>query len=176
MITEAQWEAITLERLAENDWQHVPGKDLPPSALTGRASWGDLVLTSRTLDAMRRLNPLVPTQYLEQALAEIVAPKSQDALAENYRLHEILVKGYRGITFTDASGVEHNPTIHLIGPRVDDNDRMAVSQLTIRSREVERRFDVVLYLNGLPVVFVELKRAAAQAAGLASAHASVSCG
>ena len=173
MITEAQWEAITLERLAENDWQHVPGKDLPPSALTGRASWGDLVLTSRTLDAMRRLNPLVPTQYLEQALAEIVAPKSQDALAENYRLHEILVKGYRGITFTDASGVEHNPTIHLIGPRVDDNDRLAVSQLTIRSREVERRFDVVLYLNGLPVVFVELKRAAAQAAGLASAHAQL---
>ena len=112
MITEAQWEAITLERLAENDWQHVPGKDLPPSALTGRASWGDLVLTSRTLDAMRRLNPLVPTQYLEQALAEIVAPKSQDALAENYRLHEILVKGYRGITFTDAEayGVDADGT------------------------------------------------------------------
>ena len=51
MITEAQWEAITLERLAENDWQHVPGKDLPPSALTGRASWGDLVLTSTEVTA-----------------------------------------------------------------------------------------------------------------------------
>ena len=92
MITEAQWEAITLERLAENDWQHVPGKDLPPSALTGRASWGDLVLTSRTLDAMRRLNPLVPTQYLEQALAEINADHMKLKVLVNIFGRETLVE------------------------------------------------------------------------------------
>ena len=73
MITEAQWEAITLERLAENDWQHVPGKDLPPSALTGRASWGDLVLTSTgDLSRNRRLGlALGRGQSLRDAVREI---------------------------------------------------------------------------------------------------------
>ena len=74
------------------------------------------MLPGRLLAAMRRLNPLVPAEYLEQALAEIVAPKSQDAIAENYRLHQILVDGYRGISYIDSDGIEQNPTIRLVEP------------------------------------------------------------
>ena len=173
MITEAEWERFALDQFVENEWKHVPGKELAPGAPRGRASWDELVLPSRTLDAMRRLNPLVPSEYLEQALAEIQAPKSQDAIAENFRLHEILVKGFRGITYLDSDGVEHNPTIRLVGHDVDDNEFLAVNQVTIRSREIERRFDIVLYLNGLPVGIVELKQAGAKKANLASAHAQL---
>lgn len=173
MITEAEWERFALDQLVENEWKHVPGKELAPGAPGGRRSWDELTLPSRALDAMRRLNPLVPSEYLEQALAEIQAPKSQDAIAENFRLHEILVKGFRGITYLDSDGVEHNPTIRLIGHDVDDNEFLAVSQVTIRFREIERRFDVVLYLNGLPVGIVELKQAGSEKASLTSAHAQL---
>ena len=173
MFTEAQWEAIALERFAQNDWQHVPGKDLAPGAPGGRTSWDEIVLPSRTLDAMRRLNPIVPGEYLEQALAEILAPRSQDAIAENFRLHEILVKGYRGITYIDSAGVEHNPTIRLISHKVQDNELLAVNQVTIHLRGIQRRFDVVLYINGLPVVIVELKQAGSAKADLTSAHAQL---
>lgn len=173
MVTEAEWETIALERLAEHGWEPVAGAAVAPGAEGGRDSWADLLLRGRLLAAMRRLNPLVPAEYLEQALAEIVAPASQDAIAENARLHEILVYGYRGISYVDSDGIEQNPTIWLIGHRVEDNEYLAINQVTIRSAEVERRFDVVTYCNGLPVVIVELKKAGSERVDVASAHAQL---
>jgi type I restriction enzyme R subunit len=173
MVSEAEWETIALDRLFEHGWETIDGKRLAPGAESGRTSWDDIALRGRTLAAMRRLNPLVPSGYLEQALAEILAPKSQDALAENFRLHEVLVKGYRGISYLDSEGIEQNPTIRLVSHKVEDNELLAVNQVTVRSAEHERRFDIVLYLNGLPVVIVELKRAGTENADVASAHAQL---
>ena len=173
MVSEAEWETIALDRLFEHGWETRHGNQVAPGAEGGRTSWDDVVLRGRVLTALRRLNPLVPAEYLEQALAEIVAPQSQDAIAENVRLHQILVHGYRGISYVDPGGIEQNPTIRLVSHLVEDNELLAVNQLTVRSSEVERRFDVVLYLNGMPVVIVELKKAGAERADLASAHAQL---
>ncbi|MEX0426370.1 type I restriction endonuclease subunit R [Nocardioides sp. DS6] len=173
MVSEAEWEQIALEKLYEHEWTTGHGPEIAPGTPSGRDGWDDVVLRGRTLEALRRLNPLVPGEYLEQALAEIVAPTSQDAIAENYRLHRILVDGYRGISYVDRDGVEQNPTIRLVSHRVEDNDFLAVNQVTIRNADVERRFDVVLYLNGLPVVIVELKKAGSEQADLAAAYAQL---
>jgi type I restriction enzyme R subunit len=171
-VSEAQWEAIALDALAEQEWQHLPGAAIAPGAEDGRTSWADIVLPTRTLATMRELNPHVPGDYLAQALAEIVEPTSQDAIAENCRLHQILTKGYRGISYVDSDGVEQNPTIRLVSHRPWENQFFAVNQVTVRSAEVDRRFDIVLYLNGLPVAIFELKRASAKAE-LAAAHAQL---
>jgi type I restriction enzyme R subunit len=173
MISEAEWEEIALERLSEHGWDTLHGNQVAPGADGGRTSWGDVVLRGRLLSAMRKLNALVPGEYLEQALAEIIAPASQDAIAENYRLHQILVHGYRGISYIDSDGIEQNPTIRLVSHLVEENEQLAVNQVIVRSKEVERRFDVVLFLNGMPVVIVELKKAGAAQADLASAHAQL---
>lgn len=173
MVSEAEWEDIALDRLYEHGWETIHGSKLAPGAEGGRTSWDDIVLRDRTLAAMRKLNPLVPGEYLEQALAEVLSPKSQDAIAENYRIHEILVNGYRGIAYLDSDGIEHNPTIRFVSHNVDDNELLAVNQVTIRSSENERRFDIVLYLNGLPVVIVELKKAGSENADITSAHAQL---
>ena len=173
MVSEAEWEEQMLDELSCHGWLPREGKDVAPGTDDGRESWDDIVLPGRALTALRKLNPTVPGEYLIQALAEIRAPKSQDALAENFRGHQILVDGYRGITYVDSDGVEQNPTIRFISHNVDDNEFLAVNQVTIRSAEVERRFDIVLYVNGLPVVIAELKRAGTEAADIASAHAQL---
>ncbi len=173
MVSEAEWEDIALERLFEHGWDTLHGNQVAPGTEGGRTSWDDIVLRGRMLGAMRRLNPLMPGEYLEQALAEIVAPTSQDAIAENYRLHDILVRGYRGISYIDSDGIDQTPTVRLVSHMVEDNEFLAVNQVTIRSREFDRRFDVVLYLNGMPVVVVELKKAGAERADLSSAHAQL---
>jgi len=173
MVSEAEWEQIALEALYEHEWTTTHGPEVAPGTPQGRTSWDDLVLHGRALAALKRLNPGVPADYLAQALAEIVAPTSQDAIAENYRLHRILVDGYRGISYLDADGIEQNPAIRLVSHRVDDNEFLAVNQVTIRTAEIERRFDVVLYLNGLPVAIMELKKAGSEQADLASAHAQL---
>ncbi|WP_420845784.1 type I restriction endonuclease, partial [Mycobacterium timonense] len=129
----------------------LTGPQIAPGVEDGRRSWDDIVLPDRMLAKMRELNPHVPGEYLDQARAAIIQPQSQDAIAENYRIHKILVEGYRGISYIDADGIEQNPTIRLVSHRPEDNEFLAVQQVTVRTTEHQRRFDVVLYLNGMPV-------------------------
>lgn len=173
MVSEAEWEEQMLDALSFHGWKPTSGKTVAPGAEGGREAWDDIVLPSRTLTALRKLNPTVPGDYLVQALAEVRAPKSQDPMSENFRLHQILVDGYRGISYVDSDGIEQSPTIRFVSHNVGDNEFLAVNQVTIRSADVERRFDIVLYVNGLPVVIAELKRAGTEAADIASAHAQL---
>ncbi len=172
-VSEAQWEGIVLETLAEQEWMPLAGTAIAPGTENGRESWEDIVLPGRMLEKLRELNPHVPAEYLEQALAEIIQPTSQDPVAENYRLHQICVHGYRGISYIDSEGVEQNPTIRLVSHQVGDNELLAVDQVTVRSAESVRRFDIVLYLNGMPVSIIELKKAGAAKADLPAAHAQL---
>ncbi|MBK8460203.1 MAG: type I restriction endonuclease subunit R [Micropruina sp.] len=169
LISEADWEATAIEVLAEQGWEPKTGAQIAGE----RSSSADLILTDRVQAAVRKLNPSVPEVYLRQAVTEILTPASQDAISENRRLHEFLVHGYRGVTWIDHDGVEQNPTIRLIGSQPADNDWLAVRQVKIANAEHHRRFDIVCYLNGLPVIIVELKQAGLVNATLASAHAQL---
>ncbi|TQM63819.1 type I restriction endonuclease subunit R [Humibacillus xanthopallidus] len=171
-FSEAEWETLALEGLAEHGWVPRDGKSIAPGS-GERESWDELVIPSRLLAKLRELNPLVPPDYLKQGAAEILRPTSGDALTENHRTHRFLVEGYRGINWIDSDGTEHNPTIRLVSTDPGENDWLAVNQVTVRSRDVERRFDLVLYCNGLPVSIVELKKAGTQTADVAAAHAQL---
>ncbi len=98
---------------------------------------------------------------------------SQDPVAENWRLHDFLVNGFRGITYVDADGIEQTSTIRLISHRPVDNEFLAVRQVTIRTREHQRRFDIVAYLNGMPIAFFELKQTGAGKDAVVAAHAQL---
>jgi len=171
--SEADWEDIALERLSEHGWESLPGQQIAPGTEGGRESWAEIHLPTRMLDALIRLNPGVPLEYLKQALSETTTPTSQDALVENERVHRFLVGGYRGVEYTDADGVMKNPTIHLVGSAPELNEWLAVNQVTVKQGDQQRRYDVVLYLNGMPVVVVELKKAGSVHADLAAAHAQL---
>ncbi|WP_306231935.1 type I restriction endonuclease subunit R [Agrococcus beijingensis] len=169
LISEATWEEIALETLAEPlGWLPKHGTDIAPGT-DERERWDDPLIRPRLLAAMQRLNPHVPPQHLAQALGEIAQPTSQDAITENHRIHDILVDGYR-LTYIDEEGVEQHPTIRVLSERPEENDWLAVNQVTVRDREHHRRFDVVLFVNGMPLGIVELKRSSADDQ-TAAAHA-----
>jgi type I restriction enzyme, R subunit len=172
LINEDYWEHIAKDRLAELGWEPKDGKEIAPGS-GERISWADLEIPSRLLAAMRELNPSVPAEYVQQAHAEVLRVRSQDGITENHRVHDWLTKGFRGISWTDQDGVEQNPTIRLVSADPDANDWLAVNQVTVIQGEVERRFDVVLYSNGLPVAVIELKRAGDERAHVAAAHAQL---
>ena len=170
-MSEAEWEHLALDTLGELGWTPTQGPSIAPG--TGeRENWEDLHIPSRMLEAFRTLNPEVPIEYLRQALAEITSPKSTDAITENFRMHEYLTQGFRGISYIE-DGQEVTPTIRLIGADPDTTDWLAVSQVRIVTREFTRRFDVVLYCNGMPVSIIELKKAASEHADVAAAHAQL---
>lgn len=159
MYSEDMLEQLTLDKLGENDWQPLAGASVAPGSRE-RESWKDIVLRGTLNESVRALNPGVPEEFLQQAIGELLTPKSQDPIAENLRIHEILVNGYSGIQYNDLDGQPKNPTIYFLSADWKKNDFKAVNQVTIRNVEYERRFDVVCYLNGLPVAFFELKKPA----------------
>ncbi|HET8616382.1 MAG TPA: type I restriction endonuclease subunit R [Actinomycetales bacterium] len=171
-FSEDDWENLTLGQLDDLGWQRKAGRDIAPGS-GERESWDELVIPSRAARALRALNPTVPAEYLSQALADVLRPTSHDAITENYRLHEVLVHGYRGISYLDPDGTEQNPTIRFVSHDVDENDWLAVNQVRVVQGEYERRFDVVLYCNGLPVAVIELKKAGVLKADVAAAHAQL---
>ena len=170
--SEHDWERYAVELLVELGWRSVHGHDIAPGR-DERESWADLHVPSRMFAAMRRLNPHVPTVYLQQALVDVTAPRSSDAITENHRVHEWLTAGYRGITYVDDDGQEATPTIRLMSADPDENEWLVVDQVTLRHGEHHRRFDLVLYCNGMPVSIVELKQAGSRTADLAAAHAQL---
>lgn len=171
-LSEAAWELDALDTLAEPlGWRPAKGEDVAPGS-GERDSWNDLLIRPRLLEALRRLNPGVPSEYLQQAVLEIASPKSQDAITENHRIHEYLVGGYP-LSYIDGDGEEQNPRLRLLGFDPSENDWLAVNQLTLRQGDLHRRFDIVLFVNGMPLSIIELKRAGSMATGTAPAHAQL---
>ena len=171
-FSEAEWEQVALELLAEPlGWQPKTGEQIAPGS-GERDSWDELLIRPRLLEALRRLNPTVPGEYLQQALAEIASPKSQDAITENHRIHDYLVDGFR-LSYIGDDGTEVNPSIRLISAEPSENDWLTVNQVTLIRGDYKRRFDLVLYCNGMPMSIVELKKAGSAVADVAAAHAQL---
>src|SRR5699024_9950428 len=124
-----------------------------------RESWQDIVLRGTLDRAPKNLNADVPGEYAQLAASEVLTPQSQDASTENYRLHPLLRDGYRGVTYVDYDGRERTPVIRCLSGDPALNSYRVVNQVTMRRGQTERRFDVVAYVNGLPMAIMELKQA-----------------
>src|SRR5580704_15870456 len=168
-MSEEQWEQFVLDELAELAWEPKTGTEIAPKA--ERESWSELIISWRLRDAIARINPGLPMSAVDDAAKIVFSATSQDARAENQRMHEFLTRGIRSVTYTDEYGAERNPTIWLLDRRnVENNDFMAARQVRVVDGEHRRRFDVVAYVNGMPLAFIELKKASAGGDDLKSAH------
>lgn len=172
-MNEASWEALALEHLGELGWVPGSGKDFAPGS-GQRRDWADLVLFQDLRAGIERLNPDLPRSAVADAVRVATEVASREAFAENRAAHERLVHGIRSIVYIDAFGAEHNPTVRLADMHDPDrNVYRAINQVMIVDGDFRRRFDMVLYVNGLPVAVVELKSAVDENATLADAYTQV---
>ncbi|MER7778177.1 type I restriction endonuclease subunit R [Streptomyces sp. NPDC096191] len=172
-MTESTWEHLALDELAQLAWETKPGKDLAPG--TGhRRDWDDLILHDELQLAIEKLNPELTATAVHEATRIATDPTSREAYPENKQAHEYLTTGIR-LTYTDEFGAEQTPTVRLVDfTDPDANSYLAVNQVTVRDTDgSHRRFDIVLYVNGLPLAVVELKSASDENATLKSAHAQL---
>jgi type I restriction enzyme R subunit len=172
-LNEASWETLALEELFELGWETGAGKDFGPG--TGqRQTWADLVLFEDLRAAIERLNPDLPPSAVTEAVRAATDVASREAFAENRAAHERLVHGIRSISYTDTFGAEYNPTVRLADLHdPEQNVYRAINQVLVVDGDHQRRFDIVLYLNGLPVSLIELKNATDAHATLTGAHAQL---
>ncbi|MFD8703773.1 type I restriction endonuclease subunit R [Kitasatospora sp. NPDC059648] len=171
-MTESTWEALAMDELAELAWQPLPGKDIAPGS-GHRMDWDDLILHDELKSAIERLNPDLPPTAVREALRIATDPASREAYPENKQAHAHLISGIR-LTYTDDFGAEQAPTVRLLDVNSPDaNTYHAINQVILMDGDHHRRFDAVLYVNGLPLAVIELKSAAAEYATLKDAHAQL---
>lgn len=130
------------------------GPDGPQEA---RASWEDVVLVRRLREAVVRVNPALPTSAVDHVVATVLRAESQNPLSENLRLHQLMTEGVAVEHRADDGSVRHTLAWLIDFDRPEENDWLAVNQLTVLHQGKTRRPDVVVYCNGLPVGLLELK-------------------
>ncbi len=170
-ITENIVELAALETLQELGWTYLHGSILAPDGVAPeRRSNSDVILVGRLEAAIARLNPDAPEPARNEALRRVLTGELPSLVEENRRIHKLLTEGV-DVEFRNDRGQTAATKIWLIDlDRPDANDWLAVNQFAVVENRANRRPDVVLFVNGLPLAVLELKNAASQNATLSDAY------
>jgi type I restriction enzyme R subunit len=161
-IHESDVEENVLAILENLRYEIIRGDDedyLPGGHLALRADYKDVVLVERLRDALKKINPTISEEAREQAVKQVIRTESQKLIADNESFHKLLADGVD--IPVQVQGEERYQKIWLFD--FDDstnNDFLAVNQFTVIENNVERRPDVVLFVNGIPLLIFELKNLA----------------
>ncbi len=164
-LNESVIEEAALAWLEALGYTVLAGPDIAPDEPGAeRASFEDVVLAGRLRDALERLNPHLPPEALDEAFRKVLRPESAALLQNNRAFHRMLVDGvpveYRrpdgSIAGDAASLVDFDEPLR--------NNWLAVNQFSVKEGQHTRRPDIVLFVNGLPLVVLELKNAADESA------------
>ena len=159
-LTESHVEDAALAWLEELGYGVKAGPDIAPdSAAPERASYDTVVLAKRLERAVARLNPAISEGARAEALRRLTLAEYPGLVEENRRLHRYLVEGVPVEFYGDDGSIkgDHVRLIDFFDPGA--NDWLAVNQFTVIEQKANRRPDVVLFLNGLPICVIELKNA-----------------
>ena len=160
-FTESEVEAAALEWLECLGWRVAHGPDIGPHAEGAeRADYTEVVLEQRLRDALDRLNPDLPAGALDDAFRKITRPEGSTLEARNRAFHRLLVDGVT-VEYRTRGGAVRGVQVSVLDYRNPaNNDWLAVNQFTVVAGEHERRPDIVLLVNGLPLGLIELKNPA----------------
>ena len=159
-ISENDIEQYTIEELQRQGYSYVYGPDIAPEALSQeRSSFSEILLSDRLRNAIQKLNPHIPHNAQELALNIVQRISSPDLLSNNEEFHKLLIEKVKIPYFQD--GYERSYEVALIDfDNPLENEFLAVNQYTIVENNHNKRPDVLLFVNGIPLVVIELKNAA----------------
>jgi type I restriction enzyme R subunit len=169
-IHEALVEAAALEWFA--DLGYRIGHALTPDAEAPdaeRRRYADVALIERLRSALVQLNPGLPGATLEQAVSRVLHVDGPGLVAQNRNFHTLLVDGVQ-VQVSRPEGAIAGETVRLVDfEHPERNDWFVANQITFREGGKERRADLIVFLNGLPVALIELKNPLDDNAGLQGA-------
>lgn len=160
ILNEDHLEQAALQWLAGLGWETAHGPDIsPPDAKTPgpeRDTYRQVVLHHRLRQAIQRLNPHIPANARDEALRLVLSPNIPGQVQANRQLHRWLIEGVP-VQF-QKDGETRGDRVKLIDFEViKNNDWLAVNQFSIQGPKQTRRPDIVLFINGIPLVVLELK-------------------
>jgi type I restriction enzyme R subunit len=169
ILYESEIEQISLELLRdENGYVILYGPDLLEGASPERG-YSEVVLKNRLRAAIDRINPRIPEEAREEAFKKALRTQALTVIDNNEAFHHLLTEGV-DVKFSVGDGKSRTDKVWLVDFAVPENNEfLAVNQFTVVENNVNKRPDIVLFINGLPLVVIELKNAADEKADVQAA-------
>ena len=170
MIDEDMVEQTVLATLGDLNYSILSVEEVVPDAVAlERHSYSEVVLYTRLVENARRLNPTIPEDTVDEAMRLLLRQETPSLVEENRRVHRMMVDGI-DVEFSDEDGTIKRDKVWIADfSNPANNDWVAINQFTVGEGKHNRRPDVVVFLNGLPVAVIELKSAGAESATIEAA-------
>jgi type I restriction enzyme, R subunit len=170
LITEDHVELQSIEWFKDLGYDYACGYDIAPDGETPeRTDYRSVTLKDRLLASLKRLNPEIPLSAIDAAFAQLSNPNIPALMSCNRQVHSWITKGVKVVYHEGNQEVgKQLKVIDFENP--ENNDWLVVNQFTIHGVKQNRRPDVLVFLNGLPLAVIELKNVADAKADIWAAY------
>lgn len=173
ILKESHIEQNLINLLKGQGYEYFYGPDISPySSNPQRESFSSVILENHLKESLKRLNPDIPQSAIQEAYQHIINLGSQDLMTNNEKFHNFLTDGITVEYSKDGNTKGVNVKL-LDLKNIANNSFWVVNQFDIRENNNEKRLDVVIFVNGLPLVVVELKSATDEKATLERAWTQI---
>ncbi len=171
IIAESDVEQVALEILEELGYKIVFGPNIAPEGIDReRSSYSEVLLTNRLKEVIGNLNPRLNSEAVERAIRQLTNLEGNEILQKNQSFHRYLTYGM-DIEYIGKEGKLEREHVNLFDfNNTEKNEFVAVNQFTVIEDDKERRADIVLFINGIPIVIIELKNPADETATIWNAY------
>lgn len=174
--TESDLEQAALEWFEELNYEKAYGPDISPEGeYPERQFYHDVILKDRLREALIRINKHVPREAIEEAIRIVEVPRSPSLLINNKAFQKMVTDGI-DVQYQAANGEYPTEKVWLFDTdpdRIGNNDFLVVNQFTVVENQGEKRPDIVVFVNGLPIAVFELKSASNEEVGISDAYNQV---
>ncbi|EKD24501.1 MAG: Type I restriction-modification system restriction subunit [uncultured bacterium (gcode 4)] len=173
MLNESHVEQNLIDMLVAQGYEYFYGPDIAPySTNPQREGFDSVVLENHLKESIHKLNPDVPESARVEAYNHVLRLGSNDIMTNNEKFHTMLTDGVTVEYF--KNGQTKGINVKLIDiEKIDKNSFWVVNQLVVKENNTEKRMDVVIFVNGLPLVVIELKNATDEKATLDKAFTQI---
>ncbi len=175
-LNEDSIEYLAIQRLQELGYSYIHGADIAPQAHSAeRDSFSDVLLMQCLQQAVKRINPHIPSSSRQEAIKDLRRIASPNLIANNETFHRMLTEGIKVdcqkkgyfANETESRG-EQVMLVDFENP--ENNEFLAVNQFTVVQGHHNKRPDLILFINGIPLVVMEFKNATDENAHMQSAY------
>lgn len=168
VISEDHIEQVIIQEFIELGYQYINGTDISPDGSMPEREYNEVVLKNRLQEAIAKFNPSIPYEAQEEALRKVLRSDSPNLFQNNYTFHKYLTEGVE---------IEYRKGDRIAGDKVwlvdyenpSNNEFLVINQYTVIEGNTNKRPDVILFVNGMPLVVIELKNATDENATIQSA-------
>lgn len=168
-FTEDLLEEAAIEILQNLGYEYASGLDLSPGgSQVEREDYKEVILAPRVQSVLRQINAELPEEALEEAYRRIITFNSPNLIENNRSFHQLMTEGVE-VSYKENGEIRTKRAYVIDFDDPSNNNFLAVNQFTVVEKE-DRRPDIILFINGLPLVVIELKSASDEQVGIENAY------